>query len=158
MRRIVAAVVAVGLVIGLRATVTRDTGFPISLLQQGVTALDVKGAHVFMVRQGSVVTAFATDAQFERDTLVWCPVESVFVSPQRFELYTIDGAYIDGPGLRDMTQYPVKVDGDLQVRVNVARPVRARARSNGEVSGEIGQLYKNARAGRAVRFCQNPVR
>lgn len=158
MQRVITALLAAGLVIGVRVAATRDIGFPISTLQQGVTSLNVNGMQLFLARQGSVVTAFSPSAQFENDTLVWCPNEGVFVSPRRFELFTVDGRYVDGPALRDMTTYPVRVDGDLQVHVDTKHPIRARTRSAEQISGEVGATYRQARAGRAVSFCLNPVR
>jgi nitrite reductase/ring-hydroxylating ferredoxin subunit len=154
---VVLAIAAVAAVVALRASQTADTGFPLSIVPQGVSAMTIDGTPVFVVRQGEVLTAFAHGAQHGTDAVVWCPAEQVFVSPAHYELFTIDGLRVDGPAERDMTRFRVRVTNGLQVFVDTKHPVVARTKSSAEISGEVGAQYTKARAGQAVGFCRTPV-
>jgi len=156
--RAVAAIAAFVAVVAVRTTATTDTGFPLVVVPQGAIALTVRGAHVFVAREGEIVTAFSPSAQNGSDTIVWCPGERVFVSPQHFELFDIGGHRVDGPAVRDLTRFPVKVSPDLRIFVDVAHPIVARTRSSATISGDVGDRYSRARAGAKAGFCLNPVR
>jgi len=105
-----------------------------------------------------VVTAFSESAKSGSDTLVWCPAERVFVSPQRFELFDIQGRRVDGPAQYDMTRYPTQVSKELTVFIDVRHPVLPETRSGVTISGDVGDRYTRARAGERVGFCHNPVK
>lgn len=151
--------VSVLVVAGLAAFAEPSSGIPLITIEQGTTHAVIGGAEVFLVRQGSVIHAFPrANSVVAPDRIVWCPNEQAFVAPEDTSLFTVRGEYVGGPAPRDLDQHPTRVDSDLVLHIDTARVMRARGRSDGEISGEAGQRYSLFRAGEPfARFCQGAV-
>ena len=153
------AVIAFGVVTALAAIAEPPSGIPLISIPQGVSVRVLGGAEVFLSREGSVVRVFPRANEAVRgEAIVWCPNEGAFVAPKNTSLFTIRGEFVAGPAPRDLDQLATDVDVNLILHVDASETVRAAGRSNGQVTGEVGDRYARFRAGdRFVSFCQNPV-
>lgn len=136
----------------------REVGYPLVLIEQGVTVVDIDGQALFAIRDGASLTFLGTTTPGTGSRLVWCPIEGFFVSPDDTALYTREGRYVAGPGTRDMDLYPTEIKQDT-LQVFLLEGPRERPRSNGQVSGEAGEAYRSWKADPDTpqKFCQNPV-
>lgn len=153
------ACVSVVVVAVLAAFAGSPSGIPLITIEQGTTHSVIGGVEMFIVRQGSVIYAFPrANGVVAPDRIVWCPNEEAFVAPDDTSLFTARGEYVAGPAPRDLDQYATRLDNDLILHVDTDRILRARARSDGEVSGEAGQRYSLFRGGEPfARFCQGAI-
>lgn len=164
----VSMAVAFGVLIGGWAlTAEQVAGYPLVLVDQGVTALtfgneEVDGRtvpkRVFVIRDGSVITILGTTTPGRGLPIVYCPNERFFVAPDDASLFDRGGRYVEGPATGDMFEYRRQIDPEnleLFVGDRIERP-----RSKGQVSGEAAEAYFNWKADPETpqRFCQNPVR
>lgn len=161
MRRALALILAVGAIVGARVAAPAGAPLiPLVAIEQGVSAQLVSGVGVFVLREGSQVTAFSPlTPGAGADRVVYCPREKIFVSPLRKVLFNAAGEHVTGNAPRDLDRFRVTVTNDLEVRIDVDAPVRAR-KSRGSVPGEIGNRYYDwaANPAKPAAFCQNPIR
>jgi hypothetical protein len=114
-RRIVAviagSVIAVTLGAGgVRALTPADNGdLRLSTVPQGVSAHDVGGRPVFLVRRGNQITGFLRTSTRRLTNLVWCPADDVFQAPAWGETFDSRGRLIRDYSPRDMDRVRVVV-------------------------------------------------
>ena len=95
---------------GVQALTPADTeGIPLSVVPQGVSAHDVAGRQVFLVRQGNKVTGFLRTSPFAHTSLVWCTADDLFMAPAWGEQFDIAGRAMSGPAARNMDRVRVVV-------------------------------------------------
>lgn len=162
MRRTIATIAAVAiLATAYVAGSTDEQLIPFIGIEQGMSTHLVSGTGLFLLREGSSVTAFSPlTPGGGGDRVVYCPREQIFVSPARKDLFNGSGLHVAGAAPRDLDRFRATVTQDLELRVEVKRIIRAKGRSKGTVPGEIGNRYTNWRANPAkpTAFCQNPLR
>lgn len=162
MRRGLAAAIAVATIVGARFAVPAGAQLiPMIAIEQGVSAHLVNGVSVLISRTGSQVTVFSPlTPGGDGDRVVFCPRESIFVSPVRADLFNGDGRFVAGKAPRDLDRFPATVTNDLELRVDVSAPILSDGRSKGTVPGEVGNVYYDWRAdpSKPVSFCRDPIR
>lgn len=86
-------------------------------VSEGVTAHEVGGDDVFIVRDGNDVRVFLADARhLPDDTLWWCPNEQIFVDVEHGSQFDRQGRKIGGPAQGGLNRYDVRVhEGKLIV-------------------------------------------
>jgi hypothetical protein len=92
-----------------------------------VSAHDVAGRQVFLVRHGKKVTGFLRTSPFAHTSLVWCTADDLFMAPAWGEQFDIFGRAMSGPAPRNMDQVRVvvrssNVSVDATVVTKGARP------------------------------------
>ena len=113
---------------GVQALTPADTdGIPLSAVPQGVSAHDVAGRQVFLVRQGNKVMGFLRTSPFAHTSLVWCTADDLFMAPAWGEQFDIAGRAMSGPAPRNMDRVrvvvrPSHVSVDATVVTKGARP------------------------------------
>lgn len=156
-----AVVIAVASVLGaFYASPAGAELIPMVAIEQGVSAHRIAGVGVLVLREGSTITSFSPETPGGNgDRVVYCPGEQIFVSPLRKDLFNLSGQRVAGKSPRDLDRFKTTVTKDLEVRIEVDRPVKV-ARSEGTVSGEIGNRYYDwaANPNKPASFCQNPIR
>ncbi|HVL33272.1 MAG TPA: hypothetical protein VM600_06795 [Actinomycetota bacterium] len=142
-RAVVVASVAVLVLILLRAFGGEPKGIPLLYVSQGVSVRDVDGERVFIIRDGSVVTAFLAKSGALRAQVQWCPREELFWSPETNDLFTRAGKWVFGPAPHDMVQPRTNVTQDLVLEIDVRKRI-APKRSNGreDVDPELYEFYQ----------------
>lgn len=162
MRRTIAALTAAAAITAAYVAGSTDEQLiPFIAIEQGMSTHLIGGTGVFLLREGSTVTAFSPLTPGGKgDRVVYCPREQIFVSPARKDLFNGSGLHVAGAAPRDLDRFRATVTQDLELRVEVTRVIRAKGRSKGEVAGEIGNRYTDWRANPAkpAAFCQNPLR
>jgi hypothetical protein len=166
--RLLSALVAFsGLMTAWVVTADQELGFPLVLVEQGVTSLrfgneivngETVPRYLFVIRDGSVVTVFGKRTPGTGSRLFYCPNERFFVSPDDEALYDREGRYVQGPGTGDMVEYRRTINTeDLTLFIGGATE---RPRSKGEISGAAAEKYLNWRADPDTqqKFCQDPIR
>lgn len=164
-RLLAVAIAMSGLMTAWALTAEAKLGYPLHLVQQGVTKMrlpvqtpdEVYVRDVYVIRDGSQITVFDPFAPGTETRLVWCPREEFFVSPSDASLFDRSGRYVDGPATGDMAQYLVSISTEtLELELG---PKRQRPKTTGEVSGDAAERYRNWKADPATpqRFCQDPV-
>lgn len=112
--------------------VQAKAGEPVRLsdVPQGVSALDVSGSRVFLVRDGRKITGFDAASPHLSSSLWWCRDERVFLSPVNGEVFDERGRLLWGQAATDMRRFELDVVGDralLRVdqyqRAELARPL-----------------------------------
>lgn len=161
-RRIVAALVSILVIIGLRSAAPPSGVIPLVTIPQGISALTIGGERIFVHREGTLtLTAFRALAPSGAD-LSWCPAEGeeVFVSREG-DLYTREGGWVFGPSKRDMDRVRLVVTDDLRVVIHPRRVTQV-PRSRGEVPGETYLRFDRWLNPRSyeppVPFCEEEVR
>jgi hypothetical protein len=156
--RIATAIVSAVVLLGLFIAYPPPEGFPLVGVPQGASVRHIHGVRVFLVREGSVVTAFLGRSTDSGEPIVYCPSERAFVSPNDASLWNERGEYVAGSAQRDLDRLEVEIDLQHRVTIDVDDVIRAGRRSPGTVSGEAGQRYDSFRRGDAqASFCLNPV-
>lgn len=90
----------------------KDDSLRLDDLPQGVTAHEVAGRDVFIVRRDADVKVFLSDARhLPEDALWWCPSEQIFFEVEHGSQFDRDGLKIGGPAQGGLNQYPVVVEG-----------------------------------------------
>ena len=113
---------------GVQALTPADTGdIPLSAVAQGVSAHDVAGRQIFLVRQGKNVTGYLRTSPFAHTSLVWCTADDLFMAPAWGEQFDIFGRAMSGPAPRNMDRVrvvvrPSSVSVDATVVTKGARP------------------------------------
>jgi hypothetical protein len=113
---------------GVQALTPEDTGgIPLSAVPQGVSAHDVAGRQVFLVRQGKEVTGFLRTSPVAHTSLVWCAADNLFMAPAWGEQFDRLGRAMSGPAPRNMDRVRVvvrrsNVGVDATVVTKGARP------------------------------------
>jgi hypothetical protein len=162
MRRTIASVLAVAVVVGVRMGAPAGAQLiPLIAIEQGVSPHLIGGVPVLISRTGSQVAAFSPlTPGADGDRVVYCPRENIYVSPVRADLFNADGEFVAGKAPRDLDRFPVTVTDDLEVLVDVSAPIVAKGRSKGTVPGEIGNIYYDWRANpsKPAAFCRDPIR
>lgn len=108
-------IVAVFISLAVVAVVALDLGKDDSLrlddLAEGVTAHEVGGNDVFIMRDGADVRIFLPDARhLPEDTLLWCPNEQIFFEVEHGSQFDQQGRKIGGPAQGGLNQYAVRVE------------------------------------------------
>jgi hypothetical protein len=122
-RRVIGAVAAAVIAItvagvGVQAlTPPGSGGIPLSAVPQGVSAHDIAGRPVFLVRHGRKITGFLRTSPFAHTALVWCTAEDLFMAPAWGERFDITGRAMNGHVSRHMDRVRVVVGGST-VRVD----------------------------------------
>jgi len=156
--RIAAAAASVVALIGLFFAYPPPDGIPLVTVPQGASVHDIDGARVFLVREGSVVTAFLGRSTDSGEPIVHCPSERAFVAPNDMSLWNERGEYVAGPARRDLDRLEAQIDQRHLITIDVEVVARAERRSAGTISGEAGQRYDSFRRGDTrASFCLNPV-
>lgn len=90
----------------------RDHTLRLDELPEGVTAHELGGDDVFVIRDGNDVRVFLSDARHLPDeTLWWCPNEEVFIEVEHGSMFDRQGRKIGGPAAGGLNQYEVRTDG-----------------------------------------------
>lgn len=165
MRRVSsAALLSFAVVTGLVATVTPRPVVPFIAVKQGITPYTFDGKRVFVVRSGSVVTAFAARSGRVRRAVRWCPREQVWWAPKD-DLFAKSGAWAFGSVNHDMIRYPTTITADGLLKVDITKPIIP-PRSDGKKeiyapTFEFFQRYLNYTPDLPTRtrpvFCPNPI-
>jgi hypothetical protein len=88
--------------------------------QPYIAELKLKHETVFVVNQGGSLLVFNRNTPVHNRCIYnWVVQENRFIDPCSGTQYLLDGAYEKGPGLQDLNQYGVVVDGDNEVFVNL---------------------------------------
>jgi hypothetical protein len=96
--------------VGVDALTPSDTGgIPLSAVPEGVSAHDVVGRPIFLVRDGTKITGFLRTSPFAHTALVWCVADDLFMAPAWGERFDIDGRAMSGHVPRDMDRVGVTV-------------------------------------------------
>lgn len=126
---VAAGVVAVTVVAaGVQALTPANTrGIPLAAVPEGVSAHDVSGRQVFLVRDGDKVTGFLRTSPFAHTSLVWCTADDLFMAPAWGERFDIAGRAMSGHAPRNMDRvrvvaHPSTVTVDATVVTPGARP------------------------------------
>lgn len=156
-RMVAAAVAIVGLLIAWVLDAGRPIGYPLVLIEQGVTAVQIGNQDVFAIRDGAVLEILGRSTP-EGERIVYCPNEAFFVAPGDGSLFTRAGAWVAGPSSRNMDRHPVTIKPETLQVFLAEREQRARS-SGATVDGEAGEAYRSWRSApdEAQAFCQNPV-
>lgn len=79
---------------------------------QGVSAWEVDGRRVFVIREGDSVGAFlGYTTHLEDEPIWWCPTRAAFISPFHGEAYDTAGRILGGPQSRALDALPVQQHG-----------------------------------------------
>jgi nitrite reductase/ring-hydroxylating ferredoxin subunit len=157
----VAVLAVVGTVLVLRAINRPEGRLALDSLPEGVSAHEVEGVPVFLVRHGRSVEGFLDRAQhLANEQLWWCPAEEVFVSPFHGELFDAQGRALAGPAFRDLDRVSVEVTVDGAAFVDPFTVQRGAARNTqdeGLVDATVWTAYRSwsgLAAGEPSTFCQ----
>jgi hypothetical protein len=143
--------------VGVQALTPADTGgIPLSAVPQGVSAHDVAGRQVFLVRQGGNVTGFLRTSPFAHTSLVWCAADNLFMAPAWGEQFDILGRAMSGPAPRNMDRVrvvvrPSSVSVDATIVAKGARPTASERQQ-----ANIDWFAANERA-RPVDYCSPTI-
>jgi Rieske Fe-S protein len=113
---------------GVQAFTPADSGgIPLSAVPQGVSAYDIAGRQVFLVRQGNRVTGFLRTSPFAHTSLLWCTADDLFMAPAWGERFDIVGRAMSGHAPRNMDRvrvvvHPSNVSVDATVVTKGAAP------------------------------------
>ena len=152
--RIALALLSVAVVVGLRVAADETEGITFVTVRQGINYYDVAGERVFVLREGSVVTAFLGRSTGGGEPLVYCIDEAAFVAPLETSMWTARGEWVAGPAPRDLDQVRATVGNDGVLRLDAGAVKRSDGRGAGEVSGEVGRRYEAYRNGDTTAgFC-----
>jgi nitrite reductase/ring-hydroxylating ferredoxin subunit len=138
-------------------------GVALRSLPEGVTAHEVQGVPVFIVRQNRQVEAFLDSAQhLANEQLWWCPIEEVFVSPFHGELFDAQGHALAGPASRDLDRVSVRVTAGDTVVVGPFTVQKGAPRDAEESSVDAAVMgayrsWSERSAGEPTTFCQRRV-
>lgn len=141
----------------VEALTPADTGgIPLAAVPQGVSAHDVAGRQVFLVRQGKMVTGFLRTSPFAHTSLVWCSADNLFMAPAWGEQFDIFGRAMSGPAPRNMDRVrvvvrPSSVSVDATVVTKGARPTGSERQQ-----ANIDWFAANERA-RPVDYCSPTI-
>lgn len=159
----IAAMAVVGAALVLRMTRPPE-GLALDSLSEGVSAHEVQGVPVFLVRHGRSVEGFLDSAQhLANEQLWWCPAEEVFVSPFHGELFDAQGRALAGPAVQDLDRVSVKVTAGGVVVVDPFTVQQGPARSiqnEGVADPTVWTAYRSwsgLAAGEPRTFCQPRV-
>lgn len=161
-RRIVKWVVPVGIaIVGVAILVLvlgRDDSLRLDDLPQGVSAHQLGGDDVFIMREGMNVRVFLSDARhLPEDTLWWCPNEQVFVEVEHGSTFDRQGRKIGGPAQGGLNQYRVRVD-DGKIVVDRSEIVVGELTPRGESPQGIDDAdFSRPYNSGPGSFCNDPV-
>ena len=143
------ALVAVAVVVTARSS----TGDYVPQVPEGVSYRTVDGQQVFLVRDGDDVRAFSPDARHVKgETVVWCPVEEVFVSLMHGEQFDRSGRVIAGPARAASCASPCKGTANVAIDTQRAFVVAGTSPQSVDPVSEDGNAW-NAGPG---SFCNGP--
>jgi nitrite reductase/ring-hydroxylating ferredoxin subunit len=154
--------IAITLAVALTLARSQD-GVVLRSLPEGVSAHEVQGVPVFIIRHGRQVEAFLDSAQhLANEQLWWCPIEEVFVSPFHGELFDAQGRALAGPASRDLDRVSVKVTADDAVVVDPFTVQEGAERDQEELSVDAAVLdayrsWSERSAGEPAAFCQRRI-
>jgi hypothetical protein len=125
---------------------------------EGVSAHELAGEDVFIVREGNSVRVFLSDARhLPEDTLWWCPSEQIFVEVEHGSMFDRQGRRIGGPAQGGLNQYEARVDhGKLIINRDqvILGGLTPRGESPAAVEGPDFSRPYNSGAG---SFCEDPI-
>jgi hypothetical protein len=90
-------------------TPANAAGIPLSAVPEGVSAHDVAGRPVLLVRRGTNITGFLRTSPFAHTALVWCTADDLFMAPAWGEMFDITGRAMSGHAPRNMDRVRVVV-------------------------------------------------
>lgn len=142
---------------GVQALTPADTGgIPLSAVPQGVSAHDVAGRQVFLVRRGNKVTGFLRTSPFAHTSLVWCTTDDLFMAPAWGEQFDIAGRAMSGHAPRNMDRVRVVVrssDASVDATV-VTRGARPTASERQQANMEWFAAHRRTRP---VDYCSPTI-
>ncbi len=142
-RALIIASAAAVAIVGVRATVTEDVGIPFVSVRQGITPYQLGETRVFVVRAGSVVTAFNARSGRAGAPVQWCPREGAWWAPKTQDLFSESGTWVFGPVNHDMVQFKTRVSDEGNLFIDLKRPiVRDRGDGRAEIAKEIFEFYQ----------------
>jgi hypothetical protein len=136
------AVIAVLTVAGVRISDHTDTGIPFIAVRQGINPYQLGRTRVFVVRAGSVVTAFSARSGRFGAKVQWCPRERTWWAPKTKDLFSESGKWAFGAVSHDMITFPTRLSDEGALFVDTRHP-RITKRSDGrkEIPTEIFEFY-----------------
>ena len=153
-----AAIVAVTVAAAGVSALTPPDGasLPLATVPEGVSAHDVGGRPVFLVRRGRSVSAFLRTSPFEHTNLVWCPADNLFLAPTWGEMFDIDGRAMSGHPPRNMDRVHVVVRGST-VTVEAGKVTRGARPRGDERRQAISEWLATYRRQPPVDWCSPTV-
>lgn len=142
-RTMVAAIAAALVVVGARVGFSEDVGIPFISVRQGITPYRLGGARVFVVRAGSVVTAFNAKSGRAGAPVQWCPRERVWFAPTTEDLFSESGKWIFGSVNHDMLTFPTQLDEKGMLHIDTKKSnVNPRSNGRAELSKDVYEFFQ----------------
>jgi nitrite reductase/ring-hydroxylating ferredoxin subunit len=140
------------------ASANGEVTLSLDSVPKGVSARELHGHPVFLVRHGDRVTAFLSSSQHPpgEEELWWCPKEQIFGSPSYGEAFGDKGERLGGPSVRGLDRFRIDVR-DGQVAVHLDDVIQGtRHNSGGQARVAIAdETTWNTGPG---SFCSHPVK
>lgn len=155
---IVAVVLGLAAVAALTLVLGKDDSLRLGDLPQGVSAHQVGGNDVFIMREGADVSIFLSDARhLPEDTLWWCPNEQVFFEVEHGATFDRQGRPIGGPAAGGLNQYAVRVD-DGKLVIDSDKIIVGDLTKRGEAPAALNDADFSRPINSGLgSFCEDPV-